>query len=129
MNERGFTIVEVIAALVILALGILALSSSTARLTRISLDAEQRAMALQAVEDRLARVRLHPVYPQLDSAFSESGAAVDGLPGFTRDTDIQRYVLPGNPQGKFIDYTRITVTVDGPGLEDPFSRSVTVGAF
>jgi prepilin-type N-terminal cleavage/methylation domain-containing protein len=127
MNTKGFTMVEVVTSLVILALAIIGLSSTTARLAKVAVDAEQRALALQAVEDRMSTIRLHPIYQQLDSLFSESETEVPGLPDYTRNTAITRVIQPGAQEGKYIDYTRITVTVTGPGLSDPISRTVALG--
>lgn len=127
MNNKGFTMVEMIISLVILALAILGLSSTTTRLARVAVDAENRALALQAVEDRISRIRLHPVYQQLDSVFSESEAEIPSLPEYTRSTDLTRIIEPGDREGKYIDFTRITVTVDGPGLNEPVSRTVAIG--
>lgn len=127
MNNKGFTMVEVITSLVILAVAILGLSSTTARLARVAVDAENRTLALQAVEDRLSTIRLHPIYQQLDSIYSESGSEIPDLPDYTRSTTLTRVIQPGERDGKYIDFTRITVTVDGPGLEDPISRSVALG--
>lgn len=127
MNNRGFTMVEVITSLVILALAILGLSSTTARLARVAVDIENRALALQAVEDRMSIIRLHPIYQQLDSVYSEANAEISGLPDYTRTTELNRVILPGDSEGKYIDYTRITVTVDGPGLREPISRTVALG--
>ncbi len=127
MNKKGFTMVEMIVAVVILAVAILGLSSSTSRLARTAVDAEKNALALQAVEDRMSRIRLHPIYQQLDSMFTESEAEVPGLPDYTRSTNITRILEPGERDGKYIDYTRITVTVTGPGLPEPVSRTVSLG--
>ena len=127
MNEKGFTMVEMIISVVILAVAILGLSSSTSRLARTAVDAETNALALQAVEDRMSRIRLHPIYQQLDSMFSESEAEVPGLPDYTRSTVINRILEPGERDGKYIDYTRVTVTVTGPGLPEPVSRTVSLG--
>ena len=127
MNNKGFTMVEMIISLVILAVVILGLSSTTARLARVAVEAENKALALQAVEDRMSRIRLHPIYQQLDSIFSESEAEIFGLPDYTRSTSLTRIIEPGEREGKYVDYTRITVTVRGPGLEEPISRTVAVG--
>ncbi len=127
MNAKGFTMVEMIISVVILAVAILGLSSSTSRLARTAVDAERSALALQAVEDRISRIRLHPIYQQLDSVFTESDAEVPGLPDYARSTNITRILDPGERDGKYIDYTRITVTVTGPGLPEPVSRTVALG--
>ncbi len=129
MNNKGFTLVEMIVSVVILAVAILALNSSTASLARISMEAEKKALAVQACEDRISYIRMHPVYQQLDSFFTESNGTVVGMSGFSRKTDITRVITQGEREGKYIDYTRITVTVDGPGLEEAISRTVTIGQF
>ena len=127
MNNKGFTMVEVITSLVILAVATLGLSSTTARFARVAVDAENRSLALQAVEDRLSTLRLHPIYQQLDSIYSESESEIPDLPNYKRSTTLTRVIQPGEREGKYIDFTRITVTVDGPGLEEPISRTVAVG--
>ncbi len=129
MNQRGFTLVEMIVSITMLSLGILALSSSTTRFSIVAMEAERKSLALQACEDRMARIRLHPIYQQLDSLYAESSSPILGLDGFTRATSITRVIQEGQPAGKYIDFTRITVKVSGPGLTEPISRSVTIGQF
>ena len=128
-NDRGFTLVEMIVSVVILSVAILALSTSTTRLIGVAMSAETNALALQAVEDRLAEVRLHPIYQQLDSLYSESGSAIPHLDELSRSTVITRVIRQGEREGKFIDFTRITVEVDGRGLPEPVARTVTIGVF
>jgi prepilin-type N-terminal cleavage/methylation domain-containing protein len=127
MNNKGFTIVEMIISLVILAVAIMGIGSTTARLARVAVEAENSGLALQAVEDRISRIRLHPVYQQLDSVFTESDVDVDGLPDYKRSTSLDRVIQAYGPYGKSIDYTQITVTVTGPGLAEPISRTVSLG--
>jgi prepilin-type N-terminal cleavage/methylation domain-containing protein len=129
MSEKGFTLVEMIVSIVILSAAILALSTSSSSLARVALETETRALALQACEDRIATIRLHPVYQQLDSIYTENGSEVLGMSGYSRNTDITRIIEDGEREGKFIDFTRITVTVSGPGLSKAISRSVSIGQF
>ena len=127
MKRNGFTMVEVIISIVVLSVAVLAISSSASHLAQVSADAEWRALALQAVEDRLALVHLHPIYSQLDSLYTESNSTIPGLPGYTRKTAISRIIQSGEG-GKYIDFTRITVTVEGPQLPAPLKRTVVIGA-
>jgi prepilin-type N-terminal cleavage/methylation domain-containing protein len=126
-NRRGFTMVEMTISVVILSTAILALGSTTTSLSRISVVAENNALALQACEDRLARIRLHPIYQELDSLYTESGATIPGMDGSTRQTKITRIIREGAQPQKFVDFTRITVIVDGRKLSDPVSRTITIG--
>lgn len=129
MKKNGFTLIEMIVSVVILSVAILALSTTTTRLASLAMGAEKNALSLQAVEDRLAEVRLHPIYQQLDSLFTESGSTVPHLDGFTRSTNITRVITDGDREGKYVDITRVTVEVRGPGLDTPLSRTVTIGGF
>ncbi len=127
MNNKGFTMVEMIISLVILGAAVMGVGSATARLSRTAMEAEKSGLALQAVEDRISRIRLHPVYQQLGATFTESEVDVDGFPDYTRSTSLTRVIQAYGPYGKSIDYTQITVTVNGPGLAEPVSRTVAIG--
>jgi hypothetical protein len=126
-SKKGSSTVEVTISLVILAFALFGLGSTTARLTRVAVGAELRSLALQAVEDRVFRIRLHPDYQHLDSLFSESESEVPEFPGYHRSTVLRRVREPGKIPDRYLDYTSITVTVDGPGLARPISRTVTIG--
>jgi hypothetical protein len=120
--------VEMTISVVILSTAILALGSTTSSLSRISVVAESNALALQACEDRIARIRLHPIYQQLDSLYTESGATIPGMEGSTRQTRITRVIREGAQPGRFVDFTRITVIVEGRSLSTPISRTITIGS-
>lgn len=125
-NARsGFTLVEVIVALLILSTAVLGLAGSASRLATTSATAELRALALQSVEDRLARIRMDPRYGGLDSLYSgvETGLfAIDGITRTTRVTHVQQ-TTP-----LVLDYTRISVTVEGTLLSEPISRQIVIAA-
>ena len=125
MDRSGFTIVEVIVSLLILAVGILGISTSASRLNLVSAEVEQRAVALQAAQDRISIILLHPRYGELDSLFTATETDLPGLDGFTRITTITRLQTPGS-QGRLIDFTRITVAVDGALLPRPVTQTVMV---
>jgi prepilin-type N-terminal cleavage/methylation domain-containing protein len=126
-NRDGFTLVETVFALVILAVGILGMTSLTGSLSTTAATAEERALALQAVEHRLTLVEADPRYAKLDSLYDESAVAIPGLPGYTRVTDVSRTTTTVTGGG-IIDLTTITVTVEGRFLASPLSRTLKVGA-
>jgi prepilin-type N-terminal cleavage/methylation domain-containing protein len=126
MNRNGFTLIEIIAALLILSVGILAMTASAARLSTSSVTAEEQATALEAVNERLERALLHPGYVDLDSVFAGSESGVPAQ-GYTRVTTVDR-VQESSEDGEVTDYTRITVSVSGPGLEAPLIRHAVLGA-
>jgi prepilin-type N-terminal cleavage/methylation domain-containing protein len=122
----GFTLPEVVVSLLIFSLAVLGVASTTTRLARVAGDAETRAVALDVVESRISEARLFPEYEQMDSVFSESNVPVPGLPGFRRSTALSRVIQPGGEEGRTVDFTRITVTVSGPGLRKEVSRTLAV---
>jgi len=124
-RQAGFTLVEVIVALVILAVAVLGLASSGARLATTGATAELRALALEGVEDRLARVRLDPRYGGLDTLYAGVDTDLFGIEGLTRTTSVV-HVQTAAPGA--VDYRRITVTVTGPLLTPPVSRQLIVAA-
>ena len=127
MNRQGFTLVEMIIALLILTVAVLGIGATAGQMARTAGTAEVDALALQAVEDRISSIMLDPRYQWLDSLYAGSESSIVGLDQYTRETDVTRYQLPGSG-GRTIDYTRITVTVDGPGSADDVSRSLVLGA-
>jgi len=126
MSRSGFTMVEVIIALVILGVGILGLASTAARLTSASSRARQEASAIRAVDDRMSMILMHPDYEALDSLFSGTEDGVPGLSsGSTRTTEVDRIRTEA---GDSVDYTRVVVTVNEPRLPEPVSRVSVVAA-
>ena len=125
-DRAGFTLVEVVVALVILSTAVLGLAATSSRLATTANTAELRALALEAVEDRVAEVRLDPRYSALDSLYqgTESDILGTSMRGYDRTTTITR-VLSTSPA---LDYTRISVKVTGPLLTEPISRQISVAA-
>ncbi|MFQ5538151.1 MAG: prepilin-type N-terminal cleavage/methylation domain-containing protein [Gemmatimonadota bacterium] len=123
--KGGFTLVEVIVALVILSTAVLGLGTSATRLTASAGNAQLRALALEAAEDRIARVRLDPRYSSLDSLYSGIDQDVLGIPGIDRTTVVVRVTEPAPSN---LDYKRVVVTVAGAPLLEPVSRQIVVAA-
>lgn len=124
-TRAGFTMVEVIVALVILGVAVLGLSASGASLATRAADAELRARALNLVQDRLARIQVDPRYAQLDSLYEGTTAGVLGLAGVTLTTSVTR-VVQTTPSPR--DFTLIDVIVAGPPLSEPIQRQLLVAA-
>lgn len=125
LNPRaGFTIVEVIVALVILATAVLGLAGSVTRLTAAAAGSERRAQAVYSVEDRLDRIEMDGRYDALDSLY----VAVESdtpLPGLSRTTAVT-HVDTDSPTPR--DYRVVTVTVAGIGLVAPVARTLIIAA-
>jgi len=127
MDRKGFTVVEVLVALTLLAVVVLGLSSTTARLNRTAVDNRQKVVAIELLQDRLRLIAMDEEYAQLRNRYEGVENDIPGYPGFRRTTTIQRINQPG-VGGRSLDYYRVTVTVQGPGLDAPVSRTTTIAA-
>lgn len=122
-GRKGFTLVEVAIALVLLAIVTMGLMSQSARMVRGVTDDRARTTAAAAADARIALVRQWPTYASLDSAYAGAEANTPRA-GWTRTTQITRIGGLGQPN----DFKRVTVTVTGPGLPAPVARTITVAA-
>jgi prepilin-type N-terminal cleavage/methylation domain-containing protein len=123
-HAKGFTLVEVMIALVILMIVLLGFAVSSGRMLHTVTTSDLQETAIQLARSRLEMVQLQPNYAALDSMYVQTETNFPTLPGFTRATTITRFGGAGQP----IDYKRITVTVSGPGLLAPVVRTTTVAA-
>lgn len=123
-NERGFTLIEVMMALTIIAGVLLAMGAATASFVHEVAVGNRNAMALQLVDDRIETVQADPYYAGLDTAYAGTETDFPTLPGYTRTTTI----LALGGAGQSVNYKKVTVTVAGPGLADRVARTITVGA-
>ena len=120
----GFTVVEVIVALVILTTAVLGLAGSATRLTAAAATAEVRAQAVYAADDRIGRIEMDRRYALLDSLYEAVENGVPG-PGFVRSTTVE-HIQVTSPDT--LDYLMVTVNVTGPGLTVPVKRTLVVAA-
>ena len=123
-NERGFTLIEVMMALVILATVILTLAASAVTFISTVTLSERREAAMQLVDGRIDQVQTFPVYAALDTAFGGTETGFPTLTGYARTTTITRVGGAGQPN----DYKLVTVTVTGPGINTPVSRTIVIAA-
>jgi prepilin-type N-terminal cleavage/methylation domain-containing protein len=124
--RKGFTLVEVLVALVLISGVALTMGSAVARLSSSAARDGQEMRAVELTRERLARVAGDPSYGQLEARYAgtETAAALDG---FTRRTTIQR-VLQAGTGGAMLDYKLVDVQVTGPGVEGAVTRRIVVAA-
>ena len=122
-GESGFTLIEVMIALVVLTIAALSLMQMSGRMIRSVTDDRVRTLAAAAVDARIAEVRSWPTYSTLDGKYAgtETNTPTAGL---IRVTTIVRTGGTGQPN----DYKRVTVRVSGPGLATSVERTITVAA-
>ena len=108
MRENGFSLIEVVVAHAVLALVVQGLAATTANHAQA---ADQSGDPLAAVESRYEGVE----------------ETIPGVPGYRRTTSITR-VNQAAGNGRWLDYQRVLVTVEGPGLKAPIRRTITIAA-
>ena len=123
-DEKGFTLVEVIIAMLIMSTVLLAMAGATASLIHVVTVADRNTAALQLVDSRVEQIQLDPNYASLDSTYVGSETNFPTLTGYVRRTNIVRF----GGTGQAVDYKKITVTVTGPGLLQPVARTITLAA-
>ncbi len=123
-DQRGFTILEVVLALVILTVVIMGITSATGNFMRVVSISDRETAAIQLAEDRIEQIQMDPNYGGLDTVYVGTESNLPTLTGYTRLTDISRV----GGLGQATDHKLIQVTINGPGLSNPVSRSVTVAA-
>ncbi len=126
MNRRGFTVIEMVVAIIVLSAGILGLAASTSYIVRATATASLRAESFQAVEGRLSHIVMDPRYHHLESIYVGEETSIPGLDGMTLITEIVHTKTLN--EGRYTDYKAVTVTLVGPGLAQPVSRTIIVGA-
>jgi prepilin-type N-terminal cleavage/methylation domain-containing protein len=124
-NRKGFTMVEVVVASVILGSALLAMAGFTIRYQQIDSAARMVSKAQQAANERLERVRSAQPYLSLDT-MATTESSIPNYPGFTRVTHVLRI---GGSAADTVDYRVITVRVTTPGVAHTVSKTSTVGAF
>lgn len=120
-TRSGFTLIEVMIALVILGIAALSLMRVTSRMIRSVTDDRTRTLASASADARIAEVRAWPTYSTLDAKYAGTEADTP-VTGLTRVTTVVR--TGGLNQTN--DYKRVTVTVSGTQLTSPVARTVTI---
>lgn len=124
--RQGFTIVEILLALLLLSFTVMGFQAATGEIIHFAAQSDRQAVAMQLVEDRLDLIRLDPGYGALETRYETAPTALQDFPGLTRATEIVR--TREQQATGVLDYLTITVTVAGSGLREPVARTVVVGA-
>lgn len=125
-TRDGFTIVEVILAVVLLSFVVMGFQAATGSIIHHAAQSDRQAVALQLAEDRIDWIRLDTRYESLRTLYERVETGFDEYPGLTRTTRVVRTYR--ELETGVLDYFTITVHVDGPGLRSPVTRTIVVAA-
>lgn len=122
-GREGFTLVEIIVAIVMLSFVLLGLVGSTMKLESSIREQERRSVAIELVEERIAQIQIDPAYGTLEERYAGEDRPVTAHPDFVRTT-VGKEVLGAEGE----EYKVFTVSVDGPGVGPTVQRTIVVAA-
>jgi type IV pilus modification protein PilV len=123
-TRDGFSLVEVMVALVMLTAMMLGATALAGRMIRTSTSANIQVTAGQLAEDRVDFVRLDPQYDSLSVRYTGTENPVTGYPGYTRTTAVTRTTTVTT--NGTTDYITMTVRVTHQQLSTPVARTVVI---
>lgn len=125
--RRGYTLVEVIASLVIISGVILAMAQFSQRFTRQTTDASVEARASDLAVQQLETVKAWRVYGTLVGTFN--GTAVDFAAPSPYAGLRRRTLAVRTGPSATADHVTVTVVVTGAGLPAPVRKTTIIAAF
>lgn len=125
-NRDGFTIVEVLLALLLLTFVVMGFQAATGEVIRYAGHSDQQSAAVQLADARLDLIRLDPQYEQIEDRYHGVEEDVGGAKGFVRTTRIKRTRV--RKETGELDFLTITVEVEGASLQEPVARTIVIGA-
>lgn len=121
--RAGFTLVEVIFAVGMLAGVLLGFAVFTRNFVRASNAATLRAAASDLAVERVEAAKAAPTYAAVDALAGNETSVANAPAGYARRTLVARTV-----KAQF-DYKTITVTVTHPALATSVSKTTAIAAF
>lgn len=125
-NRDGFTLIELMVAVVLLIIVFTGLQGATSRYTREVVAADRGSQAMELAQGRIEEVRLHPNYLSIDTTFAGTEVDPEGHAGLQRVTTIAHTV--DSTSAGVVDYKTVTVTVSGQGIPAAVSRTMILAA-
>jgi prepilin-type N-terminal cleavage/methylation domain-containing protein len=121
--RRGFTLIEVMVALVILAGVMIGLGMFSVRLAQATSTSRLRITAAQLAADRLETVEGAPRYTAIESLYVATENSIAGYPQYTRQTWVKHI---GGSVADTIDYKIVTVQVTHKQLTGNVRKTITI---
>lgn len=123
MDRRGFTLVEVMVAMAVLAGVLLGAGKYTARFIHTTAVSQVTTTASDVAMERMEMIATDPSYTTLSARWAGTTTGFPGYPAMSRVTTLQRItgVAPRR------DYTVVTVRVTEPTMAAPIRLTSIVG--
>ncbi len=124
MRRSGFTLVEMLLAIVILAVILASVARYTSQYLHTVTASTTRTAAAEVARERIGLVDMDPSYPTLGTVWSGTQTGFPGYPGMSRVTTVSR--VTGNAPQR--DYTIITIPVTEPTMGAPIDVTTVVAS-
>lgn len=112
MTRRGFTLIEVMLAIVLLTIVLLSVTRYTGQYLHTVSTSTARTVAAEVARERIGLVDMDPSYTTLAATWAGTQIGFPGYPRMTRVTTVSRITGATPPR----DYTLITVRVTEPTI-------------
>jgi prepilin-type N-terminal cleavage/methylation domain-containing protein len=123
MKRQGYTLVEVMLTIVVLAIVLMSLARYTGKFLHTVATSTTRTTAAEVARERIELVKTDPSYTTLSPTWSGTKIGFPGYPAMRSVTTVQR--ITGNAPPR--DYTLITVQVSEPSMGLPVNVTTVVG--
>jgi prepilin-type N-terminal cleavage/methylation domain-containing protein len=124
MRRNGFTLVEMLLSIVVLAIILASVARYTGQYLHTVTTSTTRTAAAEVARERIGLVDMDPSYTTLGAVWSGTTTGFPGYPGMTRITNVSR-VTGINPRR---DYTIVTVRVMEPTMGAPIDVTTVVAS-
>ncbi len=122
MNRRGFTLIEVMMATVILAIVLMSTGRFSARFIHTLAISQAQMTAAEIATEQIEMISTDPSYTTLGARWTGTLTGFPGYPRMARQTIVQRITGTTPPR----DYTVVTVLVTEPTLTTPVRLTTVV---
>lgn len=122
MSRRGFTLVEMMLAVVLLGIVLASIARYTSQYLHAVATSTTRTAAAEIARERIGLIDMDPSYTTLTAVWAGTELGFPGYPNMIRETNVQRITGVAPPR----DYTILTVRVTEPTMGTPIDVTTVV---